>query len=70
MPIIRDLFEIKRRKLALRLVFESKVKLEWFAGLVMSQRGFCLARIMIAIVVEKNDLSPNFSLQPASGLKL
>jgi hypothetical protein len=34
---------------------------------VVSQNGTCLARVMIAVVTEKDDFAADLLLQPASG---
>jgi hypothetical protein len=59
---------MERREFPLEPVFESEVELRRFAGLAMAEEGLGFARIMIAVVVEKNNFTTDFRLQPAGRL--
>lgn len=48
----------------MEFVFEREVKPGRFLGLAMMQEGPGFARIMVAVVVEENDLAAEFRLEP------
>ena len=67
LPAVGNFFEIKRRKFALDTISEGKVKLRRFIGFTVAQNGSGFAWIMIAVVKEENNLTADFTLQPARG---
>jgi hypothetical protein len=68
LPPVGNFFAIKRRKSALNIIFEGKVKLRRFIGFPMAQDGSRFPRIVIAVVEEENQLTPDFTLQPPPSL--
>ena len=64
LPAVENSFEIERRKLALSTISKGKVMLRRFIGITMAQDGPRLARIVIAVVEEENNLTTDFPLQP------
>ena len=64
LPAVGNLFEIERRKFALNTIFKGKVKLRRLIGFTMTQDSSRLARIVIAVVEEENNLTTDFTLQP------
>src|ERR1700756_4467000 len=64
LPAVGNLFEIKRRKSALNIIFKSKVKLRRFIGFTVAQDSSRFTRIVIAVVEEVNNLTTDFTLQP------
>ena len=68
LPAGGNFFEIERRKFALNIIFKGEVKLRRLIGLAMAQDGSRFARIVIAVVEEENNLTADFTLQPARGL--
>src|ERR1019366_738597 len=55
---------MERRELPLDFIFHGKVQLRRLVGLAMAQNGSRFAWIVIAVVIEKNNLSANFTPQP------
>jgi len=68
LPARGNVFEVKRGEFPLEPVFEGEVELRRLAGLAMAEEGLGFARIMIAVVVEKNNFTADLRLQPAGGL--
>jgi hypothetical protein len=66
LPFRKDAFRIERRKLFLNSIFELKIQSYFLVAVVIPQNGTCLARIVIAVVTEKNDFSTDLLLQSAS----
>ncbi len=64
LPVVGNFFEIKGSKSALNIIFKGEVKLRRFIGLTMTQDSSRLARIVIAVVEEENNLTTDFTLQP------
>src|SRR5436190_14731603 len=65
-PLRKDAFRIERRKLFLNPILELKIQSHVPIALLVSQNGSCLARVMIAVVKEKDDFSADLLLQAAS----
>src|SRR5262249_45234944 len=68
LPAGGDALEKERRKFPLNLVGHSEVQLRRLVRLAMAQEGFRFARIVIAVVIEKNDFAAQFLLKPPRGL--
>ena len=68
MPVGGNALEIERREFALQLVLEGEIELRRLAGLAMAQDGLGFARIVVAVVVEEDDLAADLRLQPPGGL--
>ncbi|MGA2441052.1 MAG: hypothetical protein ABSH08_08840 [Tepidisphaeraceae bacterium] len=68
LPIHHDPLEEQRREFSLELVFEGKVGVERLAVFSMPQTGLRFARIVIAVVVEEDDLASDLVPQPPGGL--
>src|SRR5262249_958666 len=58
---------VERGKLLVDPIREQKVQSYFPVAVVVSQNGTCLARIMIAVVKEKDDFSADLLLQAPSG---
>jgi len=67
-PAGGDAFGEERGELALPLVFISEIKAQRFAGFAVSQEGGGLAWIVVAVVIEEDDLSAQLGLETAGGL--
>src|SRR5262245_38748997 len=65
-PFWKNAFGIERGKLLLDPILELKIQSYFFVGMLVSQNGSCLARVMIAVVKEKNDFAADLLLQMAS----
>jgi len=65
-PLRKDAFRIERRKLFLNPILEVKSQGHVPIALLVAQNGTCLARVMIAVVKEKDDFSADLLLQAAS----
>jgi hypothetical protein len=63
LPFRKDALGIQRRKLLLDPIFKLKVQGYFLVGVLVSQNGNRLARIVIAVVKEKDDFSTNFFLE-------
>lgn len=68
LPAFRDAFEMQRRKFPLKTVGESEIQLRGFPGFAMAQECPGLARIVVAVVVEEDDLAADFFLESACGV--
>ena len=66
-PFRKNAFGIERGKLLLDPILELKIQSDFPVAVLVSQNGNCLARVMIAVVTEKDDFSADLLLQPASG---
>jgi hypothetical protein len=67
MPFRKNAFGIERGKLFLDPILELKIQSHFPVALVVSQNCSCLARVMIAVVKEKDDFTADLLLQSASG---
>jgi hypothetical protein len=47
-------------------ILELKIQSYFPVAVVVLQNGSCLARVMVAVVTEKDDFSADLLLQPAS----
>jgi hypothetical protein len=65
-PFRKNAFGIEWGKLLLDPILELKIQSYFPVAVVVSQNGSCLARVMIAVVIEKDDFSADLFLQPAS----
>jgi hypothetical protein len=65
-PFRKNAFGIERRKLLLDPILELKIQSYFPVAVVVSQNGSCLARVMIAVVTEKDDFAADLLLQAAS----
>ena len=65
----QDSFCKERRELLLNLVREGEIEAPRLSGMRFAQDGHRLARVVVAIVIEENDLSADLLLQPARGLE-
>ncbi len=65
-PFRRNAFGIEGRKLLLDPVLELKIQSYFPVAVVVLQNGSRLARVMIAVVTEKDDFSADLLLEPAS----
>src|SRR4030095_12486258 len=63
LPFRKDALGIQGRKLLLNPIFELKVQGDFLVAALVSQNGNRLARIMVAVVKEKDDFSPDFLLE-------
>jgi hypothetical protein len=68
-PVGGDFLGVKRRELALGFVGEGKVEGEGRVGLAVAERGLGLAGVLIAVVLEEDDLAADLGLQFARGQK-
>ena len=59
----------ERRELLLNLVREGEIEAPRLSGMQLAQDGHRLARVVVAIMIEENDLSADLLLQPARGLE-
>ena len=57
----------ERREFALQLVLEGEIEPARRAGLAVAQDGLRLARIVVAVVAEEDDLAAELRLQPPRG---
>jgi hypothetical protein len=69
LPARSNAFEEKRGKLPLYFVGESEVELGGLVGFAVTEEGLSFARIMIAVVVEKDNLTADLALQSAGRLQ-
>ena len=65
-PFRKNAFGIEGGKLLLDPILELKIQSYFPVAVVVLQNGSCLARVMIAVVTEKDDLAADLFLQPAS----
>jgi hypothetical protein len=65
-PFRKNAFGIEWGKLLLDLILELKIESDFPVAVLVSQNGSCLARVVIAVVTEKDDFSADLLLQPAS----
>src|SRR5262249_55433780 len=65
-PFGDDAFRIERGKLLLDSILELKIQSYFLVATLVQQNGTCLARVMVAVVTEKDDFAADLFLQPAS----
>ena len=70
LPAGGDALEEQRRELALDLVVEGEIEPDRLAGLAVAQDGLGLARIVVAVVAEEDDLAADLGLEPPGRLDL
>src|SRR6059036_1238791 len=63
LPFWKNTFGVDGRELLLDPIFELKVQGYFLVVVSVSQNGRRLARVMIAVVKEKHDFSPNLLLK-------
>jgi hypothetical protein len=56
--------QIEGRIFALQLVFEGEIDFKRLVGFAMAQEGSGFARIVIAVVIEEDNLTADFGLEP------
>jgi hypothetical protein len=66
LPFWNDTFGIERRKLLLDAILELKIQGHFLVAVLVSQNGNRLARVMITIVKEEDDVSADFALETSS----
>ncbi len=66
LPFWNDTFGIERRKLLLDAIPELKIQGHFLVAVLVSQNGNRLARVMITIVKEEDDVSADFVLETSS----
>ena len=66
-PVGGDFFGVKRGELALGFVGEGEVEGKGRVGLAVAERGLGLAGVVVAVVVEEDDLAADLGLEAAGG---
>ncbi len=66
LPFWNDTFDIERRKLLLDAILELKIQGHFLIAMLVSQNGNRLARVMITVVKEEDDVSADFVLETSS----
>jgi len=70
MPVGGDTLEVQRRELALGFVLIDEVEVARLVGAAVTERCLGFARIVVAVVVEEDDLAADLRLQPPGGSDL
>ena len=68
-PFIENPLAIKRREFPLNFILKCEINFKRLTRLAMTQQRFSLSRVVITVMIEKDDLPADLRLQPASRLK-